>query len=144
MAQVASILKEKGPNVITITPSTSLLNAVRVLIEEKVGAALIVHKEEILGIFTERDFLRASLRTDKSLIELTVAEFMSPDLVYVTPEWELDDCLAVMTKKRCRHLPVMDNGKLVGLISIGDIGKWHTHERETEIRYLREYIQGKW
>jgi CBS domain-containing protein len=144
MANVASILHEKGNAVITTSSGTSLLNAVRSMIEKKVGALLVTNKEEIVGMFTERDFLRASMRTDKSLVELTVAEFMTTELVIVTPDLDINDCLSVMTQKRCRHLPVMDKGKLIGMISIGDIGKWISRERATEIQYLKEYIQGKW
>ena len=146
MAKVSSILGDKGFELISTPPSTSLLNAVRHMIEKKVGALLVVQKDndEITGIFTERDFLRAALQPDRSLVEQTVGDFMTTDLVIVTPDWEIDDCLAVMTQKRCRHLPVLNQGKLVGLISIGDIGKFISRERETEIQYLKEYIQGKW
>jgi CBS domain-containing protein len=144
MANAGAILKDKGTAVITTSSGTSLLNAVRLMIEKKVGALLVTNKEEIVGMFTERDFLRASMRTDKSLVELTVAEFMTTELVIVTADLDINDCLSVMTQKRCRHLPVMDQGKLIGMISIGDIGKWISRERATEIQYLTEYIQGRW
>lgn len=144
MATVAQILKEKGNEVITTSPQTSLINAVRLMIERKVGALLVTQGEQIMGIFTERDFLRSALRTDKTLAEITVGEVMTKDLIVVTPEWELENCLSVMTMKRCRHLPVMQEGKLVGMISIGDIGKYLSAEKEAEIKFLKEYIQGKW
>ncbi|MCX7835873.1 MAG: CBS domain-containing protein [bacterium] len=144
MSTVAQILKEKGNEVITTSPFTSLINAVRLMIERKVGALLVTQNDQILGIFTERDFLRSALRTDKTLAEITVSEVMTKDLIVVTPEWELEKCLSVMTLKRCRHLPVMQNGKLVGMISIGDIGKFLSAEKEAEIQFLKEYIQGKW
>lgn len=144
MATVTSILSGKGTDVFTVSPATSLLNAVRLMIERKVGALLVTKDDSIVGMFTERDFLRASMRPDKTLAELTVAEFMTSDLVIVTPQLDINDCLAIMTHKHCRHLPVMDQGKLIGIISIGDIGKHISHEREIEIQYLKEYIQGKW
>lgn len=144
MSTVARILKDKGREVIATSPATSLINAVRLMIERKVGALLVTQSDQLLGIFTERDFLRSALRSDKTLAEITVSEVMSKDLIVVTPEWDLEQCLSVMTIKRCRHLPVMAGGKVTGMISIGDIGKYLSEERQTEIQYLKDYIQGKY
>ncbi|HEB83484.1 MAG TPA: CBS domain-containing protein [Bacteroidetes bacterium] len=137
------ILERKGPRVISVQPGTTILEAVRVMVENKVGAVLVVNeKNQPLGIFTERDNLRATLNEGIAPAVTTVDEFMTRDLVCGFPTASVEEAMAVMTEQRVRHLPVVAEGLLVGLVSIGDVVKATAEHREAEIHYLKNYISG--
>jgi CBS domain-containing protein len=138
--QVSQILEEKGHDVLQIEADASVLEAVKRMVEANVGSLLVTERGEIAGIVTERDYLRrvtAEGRTDK---ETPVREIMSSPLVVVTPQTSIDECMALMTDRRIRHLPVTDRGGVVGIVSIGDVVKFKSKQQSFEIKFLHEYI----
>lgn len=143
MARVADILAAKGGTVHRIDPDTSAYDAIAAMVANGVGSLLVTEGEGIAGIFTERDYLRRVLLKDRDGRTTPVRDVMTPRIVCVEPSRTLEDCMATMTQQRFRHLPVVDAGRLVGVISIGDLIKHLSLEREVEIRYLTEYIHGR-
>ena len=140
MSNVSEILGDKGGRVLKIEASASVFEAVQEMVEANVGSLLVTDGDDIVGIVTERDYLRRVTlegRTDK---DTTVGEIMTAPLVVVTPETEIDECMAVMTDQRIRHLPVVDDGDVVGVVSIGDLVKFKSKQQSFEIQYLTDYI----
>jgi CBS domain-containing protein len=143
MNQVSDILEEKGRNVLEIEADASVFEAVKRMVEANVGSLLVTEGGEIAGIVTERDYLRRVTlegRTDK---ETPVREIMTSPLIVVTPDTPIDECMAVMTDRRIRHVPVVDGGKVVGMISIGDLVKFMSKRQSFEIQYLTDYITAR-
>ncbi len=142
---VADVLRSKGSKVITIRPEQSLLEGIRTLVSNGVGALLVVGEgDRILGICTERDVLRENARNFDQLGKIKVSDVMTKDVVIGFPEDSLDYVMGLMTEKRIRHVPIMNQGKLVGLVSIGDVVKAKVRQAEVEIRHLTDYITGKY
>jgi CBS domain-containing protein len=140
MNQVSEILDEKGGDLLQIEADASVLEAVKRMVEANVGSLLVTEGGAITGIVTERDYLRRVTlegRTDK---ETSVREIMSSPLIVVTPQTTIDECMAVMTDRRFRHLPVVEGGEVVGIVSIGDLVKFKSKQQSFEIKYLTEYI----
>jgi len=143
MARVAEILAAKGGAVHRTSPDATAYDAIAEMVRHSVGSLLVTEGESIAGIFTERDYLRRVLLEDRDPRATRVRDVMTPRIVYVDPSHPLEDCMAIMTRQRFRHLPVVEGGRLAGVISIGDIVKHLSAEREVEIRYLTEYITGR-
>lgn len=141
---VGEILRMKGSKVITIGSAASLHAAVELLASAGVGAALVVDGEKIAGILTERDVLREIARHFDGMEGRTVADIMTTDLIIGLPGDSLDYVMDLMTTRRIRHLPIMDGGRLAGLVSIGDVVKARSHAAEIEVRHLTDYITGKY
>jgi signal-transduction protein with cAMP-binding, CBS, and nucleotidyltransferase domain len=140
MSNVSEILGDKGGRVLKIEASASVFEAVQEMVEANVGSLLVTDGGDIVGIVTERDYLRRVTlegRTDK---DTPVGEIMTAPLVVVTPETEIDECMAVMTDRRIRHLPVVQDGDVVGVVSIGDLVKFRSKQQSFEIQYLTDYI----
>ncbi len=144
MSRVTDILKLKGSTVHTLDKRATVLEAVRTMVGQNVGSLVVTDGDAIHGIFTERDYLRRIVLEGRTSDKTTLAEVASERLVVVDPARELEECMALMTSERLRHLPVIEGGKLIGIISIGDIVKHLSSEREAEIRYLTDYISGKY
>ena len=143
MKSVAQILKTKLEQTVhTITPSTSVFDAVRRMAEKNIGALLVMEDVKIVGIFTERDYARKIVLMGLSSKETPVRDIMTSPVMYVRPDQTNEECMALMTDNRVRHLPVMDNGKLIGLISIGDLVKDIIAEQKFTIQQLEHYIMG--
>lgn len=141
MATVAQILKSKpDQSVHMIAPSASVFDAVKLMSEKNIGAVLVGEGGKVAGIFTERDYARKIVLMSKSSREMPVSEAMTANVLYVGPEQTSDVCMALMTENRVRHLPVMDQGKLVGLVSIGDLVKDVISEQKFLIEQLKQYI----
>lgn len=143
MNQVSEILDEKGADVLQIEADASVFEAVKEMVEANVGSLLVSEGGEITGIVTERDYLRRVAlegRTDK---ETAVGEIMSSPLIVVTAQTTIDECMAVMTDRRIRHLPVVDGGEVVGVVSIGDVVKFKSKKQSFEIQYLNDYITAR-
>jgi signal-transduction protein with cAMP-binding, CBS, and nucleotidyltransferase domain len=138
--RLAEILEEKGGDVLAIDADASVLEAVQLMVEMNVGSLLVTVDGEITGIVTERDYLRRVTLEDRTDAETRVGEIMSSPLVVVTPETSVDECMAVMTDRRIRHLPVVEDGRVVGLVSIGDLVKFKSKQQTFEIQYLTNYI----
>lgn len=144
MGQIAEILARQKSQVQTVEPGTTVFDAVRKMVEHNIGSILVADGDDIRGIFTERDYLRRIVLENRTSKTTRVDEVMTPKLVCVDPDRSVEDCLAIITQERIRHLPVMEQGRLVGIVSIGDLVKFLSKERAIEIRYLTDYISGKY
>jgi CBS domain-containing protein len=140
VSQVAEILEEKGGALHRIDAGVSVLEAVRAMVEANVGSLLVTEAGEITGIVTERDYLRRVALEGRDERETPVREIASSPLVVVTPETDVEECMALMTDRRVRHLPVAVEGSVIGIVSIGDLVKFVSEKQSFELRYLHEYI----
>ena len=140
MNRVSEILGDKGREVIKIDAESSALDAVRQMVGANIGSLLVTDGGEVTGIVTERDYLRRVAEEGPADENVTVRDIMSSPLVVVSPQTGIDECMAVMTDRRIRHLPVVDNGDVIGIVSIGDVVKFKSKQQSFEIRYLTDYI----
>jgi CBS domain-containing protein len=138
---VASILAQKGRDVLTASPDKTLQDVATVLAERKIGAIVVTDSDgKVLGMLSERDIVRAMARQGAGALDDPVSRHMTEKVVTTTEDATIPDTMELMTSGRFRHLPVISNGRLCGLISIGDIVKWRLAEIESEHQALREYI----
>jgi CBS domain-containing protein len=143
MTTVAQILKSKpDQTVYTITPAASVFDAVKLMAEKNIGALLVIEGEKIAGLITERDYARKIVLMARSSKETPVRDIMTSQVMYVRSYQTSEECMALMTENRLRHLPVMDKGKLIGLVSIGDLVKDVISEQKFMIEQLEHYIAG--
>jgi len=141
MNRLAEILAEKGDVVLRIDAGASVLEAVRRMVDFNVGSLLVTEDGRDVGIVTERDYLRRVTLEGRDERETAVGEIISSPLVVVTPETTVEECMALMTDRRIRHVPVVgDGGRVVGVVSIGDLVKFESRQQSFELRYLTEYI----
>jgi CBS domain-containing protein len=143
MGRVADILRVKGTDVQGIARTATVYDAVVRMVDANVGSILVVEGPEVVGIFTERDYFRRVALPEKAPREITVGDVMSSPVVSVTSDWTLDECSRLMTEERLRHLPVVDDGTLVGIVSIGDVVKAQIAEQTSQIQVLHEYITAR-
>ena len=142
MTDVAKVLEGKGSEVLQIEASATVFDAIKRMVESNVGALLVTDGGRVTGIVTERDYLRRVTLEGHTEEETLVREIMSAPLVYVTPETTVEECMAVMTERRIRHVPVFADGReLVGIVSIGDLVKFQSKEQSFQIKFLTEYIE---
>ena len=139
MNRLAEILEEKGSEVLEIDADASVLEAVGQMVEHNVGSLLVIEGGEVAGIVTERDYLRR-VTLEGRTEEAPVREIMSAPLVVATVETTIDECMALMTDRRIRHVPVVDEGRVVGMVSIGDLVKFKSKLQTFEIQFLNDYI----
>ena len=142
MATVQQVLNGKGNEVWTLDPGETVLHAVRMMAEKDVGALVVVEGGKPVGIFTERDYARKMVLEDRDSKSTPVGDVMSTRIVCVSPDQTIEECMAVMTEKRVRHLPVLAEGKLVGIVSIGDLVKSRIADQQFIIDQLAHYIHG--
>lgn len=143
MAQIADILDAKGHDVLEIDASATVLDAVKTMVDGNVGSLIVTEGGQLAGIVTERDYLRRVTLEGRDERTTPVREIMSAPIVYTTPESSIDECMAVMTERRIRHLPVLDESRdVLGVVSIGDLVKFQTREQGAQIKFLEEYISG--
>jgi CBS domain-containing protein len=143
MNRVKEILDDKGQDVLQIEADEPVIEAVKRMVDAGVGSLLVTESGNISGIFTERDYLRRMTLEGRDDEETAVRDVMSSPLVVVTPETGIDECMALMTDRRIRHLPVVDGGDVVGVISIGDVVKFKSKQQSFEIKYLTDYITAR-
>ena len=124
----------------TVRPDDSVLDALRVMATHNIGAVLVTHGDDLVGILSERDYARKMVLHGKASHDTAVREVMTGTLVSVTPTWTCDECMAVMTERHVRHLPVLDEGRLVGVISIGDVVRAVVQEQQSTISTLENFI----
>ena len=144
MGRVADILTYKGREVLTIEQESTAFAALEKMVAKNAGALVVTAGGGTAGIFTERDFLRRVVLRGRDPKTTQVREVMTERLICADPERPIEDCMAIMTQERIRHLPVLEGGTLAGLVSIGDLVKHLSAERHVEIRYLTDYITGKY
>jgi len=143
MKTAAQVLKSKPEqSVYSVTPATSILDAVKLMAEKNVGALLVLEGSKIVGMFTERDYARKVALMGRTSKDSPVSEIMTSPVLYVRPSHTNEECMALMTDNRVRHLPVMDGDELLGLISIGDLVKDIISEQKFIIEQLEHYIAG--
>jgi len=144
MGRVADLIRAKGNDVYTIESGASVYDAVKRMVDRNAGSLLVVDGGEVRGIITERDYLREIVLKGRTSKTTEVRTIMTADVVCVGPNDSIEECMAVMTEKRIRHLPVLEHGRLAGLISIGDVVKQLSKDQKAQIRYLTDYITGKY
>jgi len=142
MQTVKEVLGKKGSAVRSVAPADSVLHALGVMAEYDIGGVIVLEGEKLVGILTERDYARRVVLLGRASRDLPVAEIMTSHVCCVSPDRTLDECMALMTDKRIRHLPVLDHKKVIGVISIGDVVKATIAEKEFEIAQLNSYISG--
>jgi CBS domain-containing protein len=141
MKTIKELLSAKGDGpVYSVGPEATVFDAVTSMVEHRVGAMLVKDGDTISGIVTERDYLRFITVKGRTAHDTPVREIMTPRVIYVTPETELNEVMAIMTAQRIRHVPVMDNDRLLGIVSIGDVVKQISQDQKVQIRTLEEYI----
>jgi CBS domain-containing protein len=143
MSQVSEILDGKGHNVLEIDAGATAFEAVERMVEANVGSLLVTEGGDIAGVVTERDYLRRVAVNELDHRETTVRDIMSSPLIVVTPQTSVDECMALMTNRRIRHLPVVESGAVVGIVSIGDVVKFKSREQSFEIQFLHDYIAAR-
>ena len=142
MKTVRQLLQKKGHDVWSIAPDTTVLNALQLMADRKIGALLVLDEDKLVGVFSERDYARKVVLKGKSSKDTSVGDVMSSNIVRVVPDQTTELCMSLMTEKRVRHLPVVDGDKVIGVISIGDVVKAVIADREDVIEQLEQYITG--
>jgi len=142
MKTIRQILEQKGRGVHTVTPETTVYDALRRMADADVGALVVTEGEEVIGLFSERDYARKVILHGKASKNIPVAEIMTSRVICVGPEQRMDACMGLMTRDRVRHLPVLENGRLAGIISIGDVVKAIIEDQQLTIAELEHYIMG--
>ena len=142
MGTVRNILQIKGNAVHSVSPDTSVYDALESLEEKNLGALVVVDNGKLIGIFTERDYARKVILKGRSSKDTLVRDIMSGQPIYVTPDTTIEECMHLMTNKFIRHLPVIDRDELIGVISIGDVVKFVIKEKDFIIENLEHYITG--
>jgi CBS domain-containing protein len=142
VARISEILRGKQSEVLKIDASATVFDAIKKIVEQNVGSILVTRDDDVVGIMTERDYLRKIAIFGRTSHDTLVGEIMSSPLMYVTPETAIEEAMAIMTDRRIRHLPVVENDEVVGIVSIGDVVKFQSREQSFQIKYLTEYISG--
>ena len=144
MESVGNILDEKGSQVHTARPDVTVFEAVREMCRHRVGALLVTDQNAPVGMISERDVMVRVILAGRDPATTTVGEVMSRDVVCVSREVRAAEAMAIVTQRRCRHLPVVDEGRVTGMISIGDLVRFISQNQEYEIQMLRDYVNGRY
>lgn len=142
MGKVLNILKTKDSTTYSVTPDAIVYDALEIMFKKNVSALLVMEGEKLAGIFTERDYARKVILQGKASKETLISEIMTEDLITVSPDTTIDECMRLMTNNFIRHLPVIEDNKLVGIISIGDVVKYMIEDLRFVIQNLEHYITG--
>ena len=140
MTTLKRLLKDKGHDVWSVHPDDTVLDAIKMLAEKDIGALIVIKDDKPVGIFTERDYARNVYLKGKSSLDTAVRDVMVTPVICVKPDQSVNECMALMTAKRFRHLPIMDGDELVGMVSIGDLVKSVIAEQQFTIEQMEQYI----
>ncbi len=140
MNRLSDILREKGNAVLRIDGGASVFEAIKQMVEANVGALIVTEEDGTTGILTERDYLRRVTLEGRTDRETLVREIMTSPVICLSPDTTVDECMALMTEKRFRHAPIVADGEIVGMISIGDLVKYHSKQQSAQIQYFTDYI----
>ncbi len=143
MNSISQILKAKGDKVWSIAPQETAHKALQLMSDKDLGALVVIDKGNVVGIFTERDYARKKILKGKSSRNTAVSELMTKEVRYVNPGTSVEDCMALMTDKCVRHMPVMEKKKLVGVVTMGDVVKQLIEDQKSKIQELKRYIHGE-
>ena len=142
MTKLKLLLDDKGSSVWSVHPDDTVLDAIKLLAQKDIGALIVIENDKPVGIFTERDYARKVYLRGKSSLDTAVREIMVSPVICVSPDQSVNECLALMTEKRFRHLPVVIDGRLVGMVSIGDLVKSVIDDQKFEIEQLEHFVHG--
>jgi CBS domain-containing protein len=140
--KIGALIGNKGGQVWSLEPSASVYDAIAMMAEKRVGALLVMRDGKLLGIVSERDYARKVILQGRSSHETPVSEIMSTPVVTITPSHTVGECMHLVTEKRIRHLPVVENDRVTGMVSIGDLVNWVVSEQQETIRHLEAWIAG--
>ena len=143
MRSVKDILEEKGTQVYAVSPDATVYEALQIMADKNVGALMVIEGDTVAGLISERDYARKIILKGKFSKDVPVREIMTVDIIRIGPDNDVEYCMELMTDKRVRHLPVFENDRLIGIISIGDIVKAIIEHKEEIIEQLENYIKGK-
>ena len=141
---VASVLRRKGKGIWFVGPEQSVYEAIEMMADRSVGALLVLFQGKLVGIISERDYARKVILMGRASKTTLVKEIMTSPVICVTPAHAVDACMDIMTKNRIRHLPIVDDERVLGVVSIGDLVKWLVSEQEVTIEHLQNYISSKY
>ena len=141
-SSISEILNVKGRQIWSVEPETTVLEAIQMMANKNVGALLVVHDGKLIGIISERDYTRKVILRGKASKDTAVREILSGDVIAVSPRESVEDCMRLMTEHRIRHLPVVEEGKILGIVSIGDLVNWIISAQTSTIQQLQTYISG--
>lgn len=140
---IRDLLKSKGQDVWSISQNATVLETLKLLAEKDIGALLVMEGEHLAGIISERDFARSIAKSEKCLIHAELKDYMTKEVITISPDKNIQDCMILMTREHIRHLPVVENDRVVGMISIGDVVKILIAEAESRISNLEDFIEGR-
>ncbi|GAP22398.1 CBS domain-containing protein [Leptolinea tardivitalis] len=143
MVTVRDLLRNKGGDVWSVSPETTMIDTLHLLAKKDVGALMVTKEGKIVGVVSERDFVRSIAQTGQCLLYSTVERYMTTEISTVTPDQSIEQCMQLMTDRHIRHLPVLENEKLIGVISIGDVVRELISNKQLTINQLEDYIQGR-
>jgi CBS domain-containing protein len=141
---VGSVLKRKGSEFWFVAPDQTVYEAIEKMADKGVGALLVMSEGKLAGIISERDYARKVILKGRASKTTLVKEIMTSPVIFVTPDKGVDECMGIITRNRIRHLPIMENEKVLGVVSIGDLVKWVVSEQEETIEHLQNYISAKY
>ncbi len=142
MLKVMDVLESKDNNIWSVSPQETAYKALEIMADKNIGALVVIDEGQIVGVFSERDYARKVILKGKSSKKTNVGELMSSPVIYIYPEKTIEECMALMTTTRHRHMPVIEYGKLIGLVSIGDVVNAIITSQKTTIQDLNNYING--
>ncbi len=142
MGAVRNILQSKEVNIFSVTPNILVYNALEIMVEKNISSLMVIEDDKLIGIFTERDYARKIELKGKLSRETSIGEIMTGNLITVSPDSTIDECMQLMSGKFIRHLPVLENNKVVGLVSIGDVVRYIIEEQKFIIENMEHYISG--
>lgn len=142
MKTVRQLLRIKGTDVWCIPPEATVLDAIKLMAEREIGALIVTEHDSVVGMLSERDYARKVLLKGRSSRDTPIRDIMTTNVIFAEPDQDVDHCMTVMTEKRVRHLPVLEEGRLIGIVSIGDLVKSIISEQQETIEQLENYIRG--